>query len=326
MNDVPLKRIVWIFLFLLISLNCHAEEFESQYELALVPQQSGQYAVKNHDPLHLSTDDSLQFDLNDGNDGIIKHPTDLNVDINKHYFKNYFFDTGKIIREPFRWDSTAKKYFLLETGLALALYSSDEHIATYTQKHRTDSTNNFSSDVRSAADNAIYALGAWYLYGKFGHDTRARSTALLSLEGALISGFFTSTVKIISGRKRPNITSDSSDWRGWGYTDSAFTSGHSSSAWAVASVISHEYHEHRWVPFAAYTSAALVSWSRLNDNKHWASDVFVGGLIGYYTGKLLVRYHHEEYLHETQSSQHSQLELMPFATGDAMGLSLHFSF
>ncbi|MDD3235805.1 MAG: phosphatase PAP2 family protein, partial [Candidatus Cloacimonetes bacterium] len=39
---------------------------------------------------------------------------------------------------------------------------------------------------------------------------------------------------------------------------------------------------------AVYTIATLTSPSRLNDNRHWSSDVFVGAVIGYVSAKLVL--------------------------------------
>jgi membrane-associated phospholipid phosphatase len=42
------------------------------------------------------------------------------------------------------------------------------------------------------------------------------------------------------------------------------------------------------VPVLSYSAATLVGITRLTEHEHWASDVFVGGLIGYLCGKQVV--------------------------------------
>jgi membrane-associated phospholipid phosphatase len=41
-----------------------------------------------------------------------------------------------------------------------------------------------------------------------------------------------------------------------------------------------------------YGGAALVAVSRMYSNKHWASDVMIGGLMGTFAGLKVVKYHH----------------------------------
>ncbi len=41
-----------------------------------------------------------------------------------------------------------------------------------------------------------------------------------------------------------------------------------------------------------YGGASLVALSRMYDDKHWASDVIVGAMIGQFAGRKVVRYHH----------------------------------
>ena len=58
--------------------------------------------------------------------------------------------------------------------------------------------------------------------------------------------------------------------------------------WSVAPVIAEQYKDHNWVAPMVYTTAALTSYARLHDNKHWASDVFTGAVIGYVTSQLVL--------------------------------------
>jgi hypothetical protein len=41
-----------------------------------------------------------------------------------------------------------------------------------------------------------------------------------------------------------------------------------------------------------YGGATLIAASRMYNNKHWASDVLTGALIGSFAGRKVVRYHH----------------------------------
>ena len=45
-----------------------------------------------------------------------------------------------------------------------------------------------------------------------------------------------------------------------------------------------------WVQIPAYGLASMVGFARLNNNRHWPSDVLAGAAIGTFTGKTVVRF------------------------------------
>jgi hypothetical protein len=59
-------------------------------------------------------------------------------------------------------------------------------------------------------------------------------------------------------------------------------------AFAVATVFSGVYKEHRWVPWVAYGAAGLVGASRIALGRHFPSDVIVGGILGNSFGRMVV--------------------------------------
>ena len=61
----------------------------------------------------------------------------------------------------------------------------------------------------------------------------------------------------------------------------SFPSGHSASAFAVATVISERYRGRLWIPWVAYGAATFLSLSRLPDQAHFPSDIFIGAALGY---------------------------------------------
>ena len=68
----------------------------------------------------------------------------------------------------------------------------------------------------------------------------------------------------------------------------SFPSGHSASAFAVATVIAEQYRQHRWVPWVCYGTAAFLSLTRLPAQAHFPSDIFIGGVLGYTISHFVV--------------------------------------
>lgn len=44
-------------------------------------------------------------------------------------------------------------------------------------------------------------------------------------------------------------------------------------------------------PYVCYGLAALAAWSRVEDGKHWVSDVAAGSAIGYFTADKVLKLH-----------------------------------
>ena len=53
-----------------------------------------------------------------------------------------------------------------------------------------------------------------------------------------------------------------------------------------------EYSDRPAVKILAYSAASIVGLSRITENKHWASDVFIGGILGHLIGRQVVNNYH----------------------------------
>lgn len=164
----------------------------------------------------------------------------------------------------------------------------------------------------------------FYLLGRWRGDERSRATGLLSMQAVVSSMVVVGVLKIATQRPRPasalgttlNHNADGEFFTG----GSAFPSGHAAGVWALASVISTQYHEHRWVPPTAYGLAGLVAVSRVTRRKHFPSDVFVGALLGYLIGRHIS---HDASTESTNTT--GRLRLFPQLTWRG-GTSLMFAW
>jgi membrane-associated phospholipid phosphatase len=57
-------------------------------------------------------------------------------------------------------------------------------------------------------------------------------------------------------------------------------------AFALATSLADEIHR-TWASVGLYTIATGVGWSRINDNRHWLSDVAAGAVLGFTSAKLV---------------------------------------
>ncbi|MCE5324174.1 phosphatase PAP2 family protein [bacterium] len=85
----------------------------------------------------------------------------------------------------------------------------------------------------------------------------------------------TSFLKRIVGEKRPNSDSTFS-----------FPSGHTTAAFAMATVLSDYRPQYKW---PAYITAAAIGYSRVEVGSHYWQDVIGGAAIGYYMAKTFTK-------------------------------------
>ena len=143
-----------------------------------------------------------------------------------------------------------------------------------------------------------------YAAGRLAHNDKLAQVGLYGTE-ALVVGALTGTLlKDTFGRARPFVDTtgpNPDDWqllRGFhgGESYRSFPSGHSTAAFAAAAAVSAE--TSRWWPELTYFGigpilyggAAAVGLSRMYNNRHWASDVITGAMIGTFAGTKMVRY------------------------------------
>ena len=109
------------------------------------------------------------------------------------------------------------------------------------------------------------------------------------------------------GRGRPTDGHGAYNFRPFSGQDS-FSSGHTTEAFVLASVIS-EHYDSLWVQVPAYGLASAVGYARLNNNRHWPSDVLAGAVIGTFVGKTVVHF----------NQKHRQVSIQPLVGPDIRG-------
>lgn len=115
---------------------------------------------------------------------------------------------------------------------------------------------------------------------------------LMTAKSLVFSTIFYTATKQVVRRRRPRFTEDPFDGNspfegGREYT--SFPSGHSNTVFTVATALALEFRDTKWVPPLVYTIATLTAVSRLYENKHWSSDVYVGAAIGHFVTKALYK-------------------------------------
>lgn len=246
--------------------------------------------------------------------------------LSARYWKGYLSDTGRLATAPARWDRGDWRAFGFVAAAATGLYFADREIRDRAQKNRTDLTDDLA-DGAERLGNGLYlvpAIGFHYAYGRLAADERACRASLLALESLALSGLLTAAGKVATHRHRPDTGAPYDTWDGpGGSTDSdelSFPSGHSASAFSVATVAALEYADVPWVPPVAYGLAAAAALSRVHDDEHWASDAFVGSAVGFFTARAIVN------AHRGRAGGGGGMVLVPLFDGERAGLFLTRAF
>lgn len=207
------------------------------------------------------------------------------------FFKNILRDQKAIWTAPLHVDRSDAKWMIPSGVGFMALVTTDR--ITGDEMNEADRQVSMSKAISYAG--SVYGLGGiattFYLFGRKNHDYRARETGLLSAEALVDSVIVGSALKGITQRARPLTGIERSEFFDGG---NSFPSGHSTQAWAVATVIANEYKDRRAVQIAAYGIASAVSVARFTGHKHYLSDVLAGSALGYGIGRYVYGAHHRE--------------------------------
>jgi membrane-associated phospholipid phosphatase len=171
----------------------------------------------------------------------------------------------------------------------------------------------------------VYTLAALGTYGWVFKNEKIKTTTLLATQAYITSAVIFEAAKFLSGRQRPyyyepETNSNSPTWHGPfyqfrkdangnrpdSYSYTSFPSGHTSLAFAAATVYAMEYADRPAVKIASYTAASIIGLSRITENKHWASDVFIGGILGHLIGRQVVNNYHR--YAKLKSEQHASTQ------------------
>jgi len=252
-------------------------------------------------------------------------PEKPNVGFGKGPFRQFLHDESRLWTAPFRrhtyGSSLAKNYGLPFVLISGGLLATDRTTADLLPN--SDDQAIWSGRVSQLG--ASYSLagfsGAVYLVGKLQRSRRAQEAGSLSLAALAHTQIVVFGLKQATQRERPLTgDQDGSFWEG----GNSFPSGHAATSFAVATVFAYEYRDHVAVPVTAYALASAISASRLGARRHWVSDIFVGGSLGFLIGRFIYKQHHDPSLSAASGSRGSRLIPTVALGGHAASLSWTF--
>ena len=199
-------------------------------------------------------------------------------------------DGAYIMTAPLRPTKKGLLITFATLGAGAAIMGFDRHISNSVQhsKHRglkkifkgLDEDEGIERFGRSSG--VMMTCAAFYGGGILTHSPKAKRVAFIGVEAWLYNDTVSKLFKAGLGRARPGAR-DPYDFDSFS-GKSSLPSGHTSTAFCLATVISSEY-KSGLVATAAYGTATMVGFSRLYRDVHWASDVVVSAVLGVAIGK-----------------------------------------
>ena len=179
------------------------------------------------------------------------------------------------------WDGVAVVGSLAVIGLF------DEAAQRATQEDRTPFKDDVAAVVRHMGQPEVFAtipIGI-FVTGVATHHPALRRSGIRVAGSLALAGVAVTAGKFVFGRLRPFQTAEPYEWKPFSGAD-AFPSGHTTMAFGLATALANEIRR-PWATVILMAGAAGTGWSRINDNKHWLSDVFAGAALGVTSAELV---------------------------------------
>jgi membrane-associated phospholipid phosphatase len=145
----------------------------------------------------------------------------------------------------------------------------DGHVTSRIHEDAYEEILDGGAELGGAAVQFGGAMGA-YLLGRATHEPVLAHVGANLVEAQIVSGVLVQGIKFSVRRTRPDGTTLS------------FPSGHSAAAFATATVLERNFGWRVGVP--SYAAAMYVAASRVQERRHYVSDVVFGGAIGVIAG------------------------------------------
>lgn len=234
----------------------------------------------------------------------------------KGYLPSLVHNIGEQAASPFHFNGKDLAIAGASAGIAAVLihydYTIDEWFRTKKQQypwvHKTSPV-----ITQLGGTYGILTVASFGAISASLNDEKGVHTSLLATQSMITSGAWVRLLKLVTSRERPMASyiynkSGGSSWHGplaqydqdrslkrGNASFDSFPSGHTATAFSIATVFATEYSDIKIVPVISYSLATMVGVTRLTEHEHWASDVFVGGLIGYLCGREVVSHFNKLY-------------------------------
>lgn len=221
---------------------------------------------------------------------------------NKYDFDQFVNEGGDYFTAPLNWKAKDFLFLGLTAGVTIGAMQFDNDVKEFTQTNRQENppipilAGRFYGEPLTPFTLAAYFI----INGNSNNNSYQKKLGFEIAQASFYSIATTFIIKMVFGRERPARTDDNLNFTGPTLFDRDFfslPSGHTTLAFALSTVLS-ENSSSDVLKVLSYFPAFLTVYSRLYENRHWISDVVLGGIIGFTTAKFFVKEHDEKEFQE----------------------------
>ncbi|WP_010182201.1 phosphatase PAP2 family protein [Aquimarina agarilytica] len=254
---------------------------------------------------------------------------------NPNLWQDFTYDMGNVFAgggfaytRPLHWQ---KKDFLIFGGVAgstLLLHTVDDEIRQELRGHRNKVPQlvlDYGWYSGSPQNNFALTSGV-YLTGLFTKNEKLRRTGVLLISSAAATGFAQQVAKSVTGRARPIGNLGSNHFKPFGgeVTYRSFPSGHAVLTFTNAHVIAKQF-KNPWVKSGIYAIGLVPGITRIYEDAHWASDVFLSWAMSYFMVEAIDIYLNRKYDKKYNSNTNGKKDSLGLSFG-AGGIGVTYNF
>lgn len=203
-------------------------------------------------------------------------------------------DVISIASNPIRWESEDYMNLAIISAGTLLLFSVDKEIHKNINNGGVPSNSNLIKlgHLYGETRTTEFAALGVEAYGLIFNDRKAMKLGLEIYESYYIANSITGLLKYSIGRSRPSEGNGPYEFKTFdrGRRLCALPSGHATLAFSMSTVLA-SYTDDDHLKIIVYIPAFITAFSRIYENYHWASDVFLGAAIGHFVGKFITSRH-----------------------------------
>jgi membrane-associated phospholipid phosphatase len=269
---------------------------------------------ENKIPAFFLNTNQRKISIQKPSEGFYKTDSIFSFRSSKGYFPSLIHNFGEQATAPLRFKTKDWLITGATAGITTALIIADNDIDEWArvQKQNHEWVNKSSPFITKFGDTyGFYSVTAAALLSAACTNEKGVQTSLLATQAMITSGVWVHLIKLLTSRERPKADyilskSEGGKWYGpFAMYDQdsaikkpysafdAFPSGHTAVAFSIATVFASQYKDVKAIPVLCYSAATLVGISRMTEHEHWASDVFVGGIIGYLCGRQVIAHYNK---------------------------------
>ena len=207
---------------------------------------------------------------------------------NQYTFKQFGKETSDFVKQPSKWNSNDWTKLGIIAASTFVVSQVDEQIRNYllTDRSYYNSIPIEAGRIWGEPYATVTFGGGFGLYGIIQKDNASKRIGYEIFQSALYAGVITTFLKAVVGRARPYTNQGYSSFNPFSLFNDDYhsiPSGHTTLAFSLSTILSQNS-KSDLIKAIAYLPAIITAFSRVYQDKHWTSDVFLSAVIGYFVG------------------------------------------